>query len=628
MPQRNQFALLGTRRFGPFFITQLLGAFNDNLFKNALVLLVTFHAASMTSMRPDVLVNLSGGLFILPFFLFSATAGQLADKFERSRIVRWVKLLEIAIMGVAAFGFIAHNLAALLTCLLLLGLHSTFFGPVKYALLPQHLKQEELVGGNGLVEMGTFVAILLGTIAGGLLMADAQRGTVLAPAAAIGVAVLGYVASRFIPHSPAPDPGLRMNWNPFTETWRNLRFAAQSRPVFNSVLGISWFWFLGALMLAQFPAFAKDTLGGDTGMVTLLLAVFSFGVGAGSLLTERLSGHKIEIGLVPLGSIGLSAFAIDLYFATPAAASSPAVTTVTEFLAASYGWRILGGLFGMGLFGGLYAVPLYALIQARTEPSHTSRIIAANNIVNALFVVVAAGFGALLLARGLSIPQLFLIAGILNAAVALYIYKMVPEFLMRFLIWLLVHSVYRLRKRGLEHIPETGPALLACNHVSYVDALAISAACPRPIRFIMDHNIFRIPVLSFVFREGKAIPIAPSKEDPELLRKAYDEVARALEAGDLVGIFPEGSLSADGEIRPFRSGVGRILETTPVPVIPMALRGLWGSLFSRSEGRAFFKKPRGPFSPIELVVGAPIAPSGLTPEALQAQIQALRGDWR
>jgi 1-acyl-sn-glycerol-3-phosphate acyltransferase len=363
-------------------------------------------------------------------------------------------------------------------------------------------------------------------------------------------------------------------------------------------------------------------------VVTLLLAMVSIGVATGSLLSERLSGHKVEIGLVPFGSIGITLFAFDLFLASPGLATASPALSPGQFLARDGTWRILVDLFLLGSFGGFYIVPLYSLVQNRTERSHISRVIAANNILNALFMVAAAGLGAWVLSRGLSVRHLFLITALLNAAVALYIYKMVPEFLMRFIAWLLIHSVYRLRKRGLENIPETGPAVLACNHVSYVDAIVIMAACRRPIRFIMDHNIFRIPILSFVFREGRAIPIAPAEEDPKRLEEAYAEVETALKAGDLVGIFPEGRLTPDGAIGPFKGGIKRIVDTTPVPVIPMALRGLWGSLFSRSEGRAFFKKPRGPFSAIELVAGAPIAPQAATPEGLQKLVGALRGGWR
>jgi 1-acyl-sn-glycerol-3-phosphate acyltransferase len=376
--------------------------------------------------------------------------------------------------------------------------------------------------------------------------------------------------------------------------------------VFLSILGISWYWFLGALLLAQFPGCAKVHLGGDESAVTLLLAMFAIGVGLGSLLCELLSGHKIEIG----------PRALRVDWADPVHPRSVCRQSVhghhcarqcLGFLSEPGSWRILADLVLIGVFGGFYIVPLYALVQSRSDPAHRSRIIAANNILNALFVVLASAFGAGLLAAGASIPQMFLAAALLNAAVALYIYLLVPEFLMRFLAWILIHSIYRLRKTGLENIPETGPAVLACNHVSFVDVVVILAACPRPVRFLMDHQIFRIPILSFVFRTGKAIPIAPAREDPALLEAAYDAVSRALCDGDLVGIFPEGRITYTGELSPFRGGVRRIVETTPVPVVPMALRGLWGSMFSRKGGRAFFKRPR-PFSLVERVVGAPIPP--------------------
>jgi 1-acyl-sn-glycerol-3-phosphate acyltransferase len=627
MAEHNQFGLLRERRFLPFFCTQFLGAFNDNVYKNALVIMLAFHAAAITSLSSGTLVNLCAGLFILPFFLFSATAGQLADKYEKSTIIRYVKLLEIGIMVIGALGFIEQNLVLLISALFLMGLHSTIFGPVKYSILPQHLQPDEIVGGNGLVEMGTFLAILLGTILGGLLVAQAQFAT-LVSATVIGVACLGYLTCRAIPAAPPAAPDLVINWNPLTETWANLKFTKQNRTVFLSVLGISWFWFYGATLLAQFPNYCKDVLGGNEHVATLMLTMFSVGVGSGSLLCEKLSGHKVEIGLVPFGSIGLTVFALDLWFASPAAAGG-ALVGGAEFLARAGSWRILFDLVMIGVFGGFYIVPLYALIQTRSERSHQSRIIAGNNILNALFMVVSAGMAVGLLKAGFTIPQIFLVVALLNAAVACYIYTLVPEFLMRFLIWLLVHSVYRLDKSGLEKIPEEGAAVIVCNHVSFVDALIIAAACRRPIRFVMDHNIFRIPVLSFIFRTGKTIPIAPAKENPALLEKAYDEIAAALRDGDLVAIFPEGRLTQTGELNPFRSGITRIVERTPVPVVPLALRGLWGSFFSRMGGRAMADLSRlAPFKRIALVAGEPVAPAAATPEALQQIVLGLRGDWR
>lgn len=612
----GQFSLLTERRFAPLFWTQFLGAANDNLFKFAFTLLATYQAARWDTGDGTTAGFVIGAVFIAPFLLFSATSGQLADKIERASLIRGVKNLEIAIMVIAAVGFMRESATLLYACVFLMGLHSTLFGPVKYAYLPQHLKDHELTGGNGLVEMGTFVAILLGTVAGGLLVRAGSDGATSVAAGCVALTVARRIAAHFVPLSPAPDPGLKIDWNPFTVTWDNLKVATQSPAVFHSLLGISWLWFFGSIFLTSITPFARDVLGGNENVVTMLLATFSIGIGLGALACERLSGRKVEIGLVPFGSIGMTVFAVDLWLASR---GTPPV---------GLGARVMFDLFALAFFGGLYSVPLYAVIQARSEPTHRARIIAANNILNALFMIVASLMAKALLDAGLTLPQLFLVVGVMNAAVAVYIYTLVPEFLMRFICWLLVHTVYRLEKRGLENIPEEGGAVLVCNHVSFVDALVILAASPRPIRFVMDHRIFKVPVLAFVFRTGKAIPIAPAREDEALLNRAYDEVARALEAGELVGIFPEGRITETGEVSPFRGGVRRIIERTPVPVVPLALKGLWGSFFSRRGGAAMTKPfRRGVFSRIGLEAAPPVAPALATPEALQSTVEAMRGDW-
>src|SRR5438128_42803 len=467
MTEHSQFQLLRERRFSPVFWTQFLGAGNDNLYKNALIIFVAYQAASLTSLSSNDLVNLAAGLFILPFVLLSATAGQLADKFEKSRLIRWIKLFEIAIMVIGLVGFWRQDLLLLFLALALMGVHSTLFGPVKYAILPQHLKPTELIGGNGLVEMGTFVAILLGTIVGGVVVAAKPDGPLYAGGVAIAVAVAGYLVSRGIPLTPAVAPGLGINWNPFTETWKNLRFAQGNRVVWISMLGISWFWFYGATFLTQFPNFTKDVLGGDEHVATLLLAIFSVGIGAGSLLCERMSGHKVEVGLVPFGSIGLSLFAVDLWLASRGLHPT-ALTGIDGFLAVHAHWRVAADLVLLGMFGGFYIVPLYALIQERSEPAFRSRIIAANNILNAIFMVASAGIAVGLLKAGLSIPQLFLVTGVMNAAVAVYIYSLVPEFLMRFLAWLLIHSFYLLEKQRLVRIPAEGACVNVFIHLIFV----------------------------------------------------------------------------------------------------------------------------------------------------------------
>jgi len=620
----SQFALLKTRRFAPFFVTQFLGAFNDNLYKNALIVLLTFHAASWTTLEPELLTNLAAGIFILPFFLFSATAGQLADKFDKAKMARLVKVLEMLIMAVAGVGFFLQSLEVLLGALFLLGVHSTLFGPVKYAILPQHLREDELVGGNALIESGTFVAILIGTLAGGLL-AGAGGHPGWGAMAGFAVAAAGFVASWSIPAAPAPAPELKVNLNLFSETWNNIGFARRERVVFLAILGISWFWLYGALFLAQFPVFAKKVLGGDETSVTLLLAIFTVGIGLGSMLCEKLSGKQVEIGLVPFGSIGLTLFGCDLFFASPTVMPAGVPLAMGHLLAQPGNWRVFFDLFGLGVFGGFFIVPLYVLIQLRSAPEHRARIIAANNILNALFMVVGALVAAGLLGKGVTIPELFGMAAVCNALVAIYIYSLVPEFLLRFFAWLLVHTIYRLEKKGVENIPEEGPAILVCNHVSYVDSLVISSACRRPIRFVMDHHIFNTRGIGFIFRHMRAIPIAPAKEDAALMEAAFDEVARALEAGDLVAIFPEGGLTTNGELQAFRPGIQRIVGRTPVPVIPMALRGLWGSFFSRRGGAAMAVRSNlRPFSAIGLSVGEPVAPEKATPEHLRELVLTLR----
>ena len=620
----NQSGLLRARRFAPLFVTQFLGALNDNVLKNAMVVLLTFQAANWTTIKPELLANLAAGVFILPFFLFSATAGQLADKYDKARLAQLVKLLEIGIVIIAGIGLALQSIAVLFVSLFLLGLHSTLFGPVKYAILPQHLKSEELVGGNALIEAGTFIAILVGTLLGGLL-AGSAGGTAWITAAGLVIAIAGYVASRSIPTAAPPAPTLAISANPLTETWRNINFARANQTVFLSIMGISWFWLFGALFLAQFPAYTKNVLGGSETAVTLLLATFTFGIGVGSLFCEKLSAKRVELGLVPLGSIGMTLFALDLAFASPATPAA-GVGAITLLQIAST-WRVLFDLAMLGIFGGFFIVPLYALVQQRSNPEHGARIIAANNIMNALFMVIGALCAAGMLAAGLSVPMLFAVAAICNAVVALFIYGLVPEFLLRFIIWMLIHSVYRLRVQELDQVPEEGPAVIVCNHVSFVDALVIMAACRRPIRFVMDHHIFRWPVLNFVFRTSKAIPIASAKEDPAMMDRAFEEVGRALDAGDLIGIFPEGKITADGGINPFRPGITRILARNPVPVVPMALRGLWGSFFSRKNGPAMTKPfRRGVFSKIELVMGAAVPAAEALPERLQMDVATLRGD--
>jgi 1-acyl-sn-glycerol-3-phosphate acyltransferase len=622
MSQESQFSLFSSRRFLPFFLTQLSGAFNDNLFKQALILAILFKLGF--SADRDVLINLSAMLFILPFFLFSALGGQFGEKFAKDALIRVIKAGEILIMLVGALSLFTGSLALMLLVLFAMGTQSALFGPVKYSILPQHLREEELVGGNALVEMGTFLAILGGTLYAGILMGlDAWAAWV--GGSVLAVAVAGFAASLAIPRARSSMPGLKLDWNVLRQSWQILHLGLRDQvpSVSRSLLGNSWFWFLGATYLTQIPGFAKDHLSGDETVVTLILVVFSVGVALGSLLCERLSGRKVEIGLVPFGSLGLTVFGLLLWWSASTLESSGEIVNWIQLFSQPAAITVIACLFGLGLFGGFYIVPLYALIQSRTPEHQRARVIAANNILNALLMVLSALIAILVLGvMGLSIPELFLVVSLLNIAVNLYIFRVVPEFTMRFLVWLLGHSMYRVEHVELQRIPDEGACVLVCNHVSFVDALLIGGAVRRPVRFVMYYRIYNLPVLNFIFRTAGAVPIAARHEDERIYEEAFMRIADYLDAGEVVCIFPEGKLTADGEINEFRNGISRILERNPVPVIPLALQGLWGSFFSRAPHKGFFRRF---WSRVWLVAGEPVSCDMARPEVLREQVGALRG---
>jgi 1-acyl-sn-glycerol-3-phosphate acyltransferase len=618
--------LLSTRRFRPFFLTQLLGAFNDNLYKNGLTIFIAFQAATVTQEESNALVNIAAALFILPFFLFSAIAGQLADKHEKSMLIRRIKLLEIAIMLLGACAFLLQSPVLLVGILFLMGTQSTLFGPVKYSLMPEALKPEELVGGNALVEFGTFLAILLGLIASVYIIG---LGNAAIGFAVVLTACIGYWTSCGIPALPAADPELKLSFNIPRQTANIMRDAHENRTVFYSIVGISWFWFFGITYVTQLPNYVRYELGGSEQVYVLLLAIFSIGIGAGSFLCERLSGRMVEIGLVPIGALGLSLFGIDLYFNQGLSSAGADLIGPAAFLAQSSSLRVCFDIVMLGISGGIYIVPLFALVQQRSEPSKRSRIIAANNVLNALFMVVASVYGIFALSVGVSIPMLFLIMSLMNAAVTLFIFRLIPEFAMRLLMWLLVHTMYRIDRTDLEKIPDEGPAILVCNHVSFVDALVLGGCIRRPIRFVMYYQIFQLPILSFVFKTANTIPIAGAREDKDMMERAFDQISDALQNGELVCIFPEGKITDDGELNVFKPGVMKALARDPVPVIPLALRGLWGSFFSRAHGNAMSRLfPRGMLSRLELVAGDAVEADTVTPELLQQKVEQLRGERR
>lgn len=622
----KQLALLRSRKFWPLFWTQFLGAFNDNLFKNALVMLVTFRSLSVAGLAADQVVMLSGGVFILPFFLFSASAGQLADKLRKSDLMRRVKLAEIPIMGLAAVGFWTDSPGLLLGVLFLMGLQSSVFGPAKYSVLPEVLDADELIGGNALVEMGTFVAILLGTIAGGVAIAAGERGPSFAAMAVVCVAVAGYVCSRRILPTPPGDPGLRFDYNPVRPTWQTLSITRRNRPVFLSILGISWFWFFGASFMVLLPSYGKDVLGGDENTVTTYLALFCVGISLGSMMCERLSRRRLELGLVPLGSIGMTVFAADLFLVgvPPMPFDATGTLDLAAFFTAPGRIRVGVDLFMVAVFGGLYTVPLYTMMQQRSPEHIRARVIAGNNILNACFMVVSSIMLLGLSALGAGKPEVFLTLAVLNAIVSVFIYTVIPEFMLRFWVWLATCLLYRLRILGAKRLPEHGAAVIVVNHTSWLDWMIVASISGRPVRFVIDRAHLRSGLVRRLLRDAKAIPIASASEDADVLAAAFDQIAAELADGELVCLFPEGERTADGQLGPFRRGVEAIVARTPVPVIPIGIHGLWGSRFSRCPADDAARRALR-WRRVDVRVGEPIAPEQVTADQLRASVAALCG---
>ncbi|MEZ9156700.1 MFS transporter [Vibrio lentus] len=624
MNNDSQSSLLTQKRFLPYFITQFLGAFNDNIFKNVLLLFVAFASVDTLPISSNLFINLAAGLFILPFFLFSALAGVLADKYEKSWFIRKVKLLEVVIMSLGAIGFIYESYAILLLLLFLMGTQSAFFGPVKYALLPQQLKSKELVSGNALVETGTFLAILIGTLGAGIIASE-ENSKLIAAVCIVTFAVLGYLASYFIPEAPSNAPDLKVKWQPITLTRQTLAIAKKDRPTFQALMAISWFWFLGATYLTQFPNFTKVYLNGTESAVAFLLALFSVGIAIGSLACDKLSNHRIEIGIVPMGSLGISIFGFLMAVSIPEAL--PDFDSFKSFVSYSELWPLFAYLLLLGMSGGIFIVPLYSLMQFRAKPTERAQVIAGLNIYNSLFMVGSAVLGIVFLSvLQLSIPQLFALLAVFNTLVMFALFYQVPIYAFRFFTWVVTHTMYRVKHKNLHNLPEKGGALIVCNHVSYMDALLLSAVCPRLIRFVMEEDYAKLPPLRRFLKRAGVIPISATNRSS--IRNAFKEVERALHEGHIVCIFPEGKLTSDGEVAEFMRGMELIIRRSPVPVIPMALKGLWGSYFSRFKGSACKGLPNRFWTKIEIEAGRPILPKDTSCETLRQSVAKLRGPLR
>lgn len=580
-PSPGLLRLLSTRRFLPLFATQFLGAFNDNFVKSALVILATYAAASDAAVGGPYVTVLAGGLFILPFFLFSATAGNFADRFDKSRLIVAIKGFELGFMALAGFGFLTHNVPLLLLVLFLMGTHSTFFGPLKYGILPDHLRHDELLAGNALIDAGTFLSILIGTIAGGGVILWAS-GPAIAGGVMVAASVLGLAASLFIPKAPAASPGLTLGLNFVRETRDMLRYATKRRDLYLCMLGISWFWLIGATFLSQFPTYVSHEVRADQNVVTLFLAVFSIGVGAGSILSSKLLKGEISARHVPFACLGISLFAIDLYFASQhhATATDGQLIGVGAYLAAPASWRVLVDLLGIAACGGLFIVPLYTILQERSEASHRSRVIAANNTINALFMVVAAVATAALLAVGFSVTDMFLIVGLANLPVVIYIAGLLPDAIVKTLLTSVLRFFYRVEIQGLEHYRAVdGPAVIVVNHVSFLDGVLLGALLPGRPMFAIDTFVAKQWWVRPMFKLVDALPLDPT--NPLAMRT----IVRAVSNGARCVIFPEGRITVTGALMKVYEGPGLIADRAHAKVIPIRIEGAEYTIFSRLKGK-------------------------------------------
>ncbi|MEM8688925.1 MAG: acyl-[ACP]--phospholipid O-acyltransferase [Pseudomonadota bacterium] len=617
MATHNQFSLFGQKRFGPLFVTQALGAFNDNAFKQAMVILITFVLAEQQGLKAAVWINLAAGLFILPFFLFSALAGQIADRFDKAMLARRIKLIEIAIMGLAAIGFLLGSPTFLLGVLFLMGTQSTFFGPIKYGILPQHLDGTELVAGNALIESGTLIAILLGTLFGGLLITTGS-GPIVVSIAVIALAVAGWLASRGIPAAPAPAPDLVINRNIFTATAEMIQSSASNRNLFLCILGLSWFWLIGAVFLTQLPAFTKDYLGADETVANLFIAVFTIGVAAGALLNNRLLRGEIAARYVPIAGLGISIFGIDFALSTgfERVDSATALVGIGAFLSELGNWRVIADLFVLAVCGGLFSVPLYALIQHLSEPQEVSRNIAANNVVNAAFMASSALIAAVLLGNGWSIPAILLIVAIANFFVSLYICKLLPRDVLKIIARFFFRLIYRVEVQGWENYTAAGDrAVIVANHTSFLDGPLLAAFLPDTPSFAINTQQAERPFVKPFLSLLNLLPIDPRNP------MAMKTLVREVQEGRKCMIFPEGRITVTGALMKVYDGPATVANMAGAPLLPIRISGAEFSTFSRLKGIVRLRW----FPKITITILEPesvTAPDGVRGAALRARLSS------
>ena len=559
-----------------------MGAFNDNIFKNALIILLTFNASILPIGISDVMaVNISAALFILPYFIFSAIAGQMADFLEKSQLIFKLKVTEIVLMAIGTFALFTSNIYIMWAVLFGLGTQSAFFGPLKYSILPQHLEEKELIGGNALIESGTFLAILLGTIMGGVFIVK-DYGNYYIAGLIILFSFIGCISSYFIPKAEPMKVGQKINLNIFKQTIEVIKIANEKSSVFKSILAISWFWFFGATLLSQFPILVKEIIAADSSVVTMFLTIFSIGIVIGSLLCEKMSFSKVEIGLVPFGSIGMILFLFD-FCSNLQSFHKLNNAGLGVFLASNGSLTILIDLFFLSIFGGLFTVPLYAFIQDSANPENRSRIIGANNIINAIFMVSSAMLAVLVSKFGGNVIDILWVLLGLHILVSIYVFSVVPLFLIRFITWLITHTTYNIKKNGLENIPENGSALIVSNHLSLIDGLLIFSAIPRPIKFALNDSIYnKFPK---VFEAMGAFPLNENNLEDKEDFQTLGTIQKFLNNGFVVLYFPEKKISENGEIQNFNSALIEIVAATKTPIIYSYLDGIENSSFANKNAR-------------------------------------------
>jgi 1-acyl-sn-glycerol-3-phosphate acyltransferase len=618
---------LNSKIFVPFFFTMGLGAFNDNLFKSAIAIYFTYNLPRGDA---DFLVQLSAGLFILPFFLFSGLSGQICDKYEKSRLMQIIKIMEIIIMSLGAYAFHIGDVNLLLMTLFLMGTQSTLFGPVKYSILPQQLKGKLLLKGNSLTSMGTFIFILLGTISGGFLVSKTIVSNYHYQPIQIAViifAVLGYVFSLYIPTASPANVNQHLSYNLIKQTYRTMKLAHFNKKTLESIYGISWFWFFGFFFMASLPIFCRDIIRGNEFIATIYLAMISVGMGLGSIIGNKITKGNLRMGLVGLSGVALSVFAI-LFSTIPPIESQNLIELTKLFKTNQY---YLSNLYLLliGVFGGLLIVPLYTQLQISCPAKDRSKFIASNNIMNALFMVLAALFSIILIKFNFKINEIFLIVSLINMAIfTLYIVINPRDFYLIFFD-LLIRLIYKVDIIGAEKLKTEGPIILASNHVSFIDPLILCTVTNRPMIFIMDQSYFDIKILQWFYKSAKAIPITPKKICPDGLEKAMNKTIEELMNNDVISIFPEGFITKTGQILPFKDGIMRLGQKVPeLTLYPVGISGMWGSWFSRhKKGRAMNGPPRRRSfrTKLKISVGNPIKGPDIITSDVQDLVEKLRG---